>query len=66
MLLFECVSSFDTAKLNEELKSMSMEIVECLPDMYDKNGLTLLNKAAYENNHRILDLLLLVFKQRLT
>ena len=48
------------------MKNMSFEIVEYLPEMRDKEGSTLLTKAAYENNYKIFDCLIFLFKQRLS
>ena len=61
-LLFECVMTYDIAKLSTELKTMTLEMVECIPNMRDKDGSTLLNKAAYENNHKMFDCLIFHFK----
>jgi hypothetical protein len=41
-------------------------MVEYLPEMRDAEGATLLSRAAQENNYKIFDCLVFVFKQRIS
>lgn len=50
---FEMISKFDLLRVKETLQNLNINQAITLPQMLDDQGLTLINRAAYDNSYTL-------------